>query len=71
MEHSITHLEEKILSEITPEQARDLVLFMLKMPAPKRLDSSMTWECSHRLDRIMDTVRAFLTTRAGEQEVGI
>jgi len=66
---SITPIEARILSEITPEDAQSLVSFMLKLPAPKRINPSLTWEESHHIDNLLDKVRSFLTFRAEEQEV--
>jgi hypothetical protein len=66
---SIIPIESEILSKITPEDAETLVKFMLKMPAPMRIDSSMTWEDSNYIDRLLDTVRTLLAIRAAEQEV--
>ena len=69
MEQSITPIEARILSEITPNDANTLVQFMRKLPPPKRIDDSMSWEESLILDKLLDKVRSFLTFRAEEQEV--
>lgn len=61
-------IEARILSEITPEDAHALFKFMLKLPAAKQIDSSLTWEESHKLSRKMNVIRAFLTFRADEKK---
>jgi len=64
---SITPIEASILSEITPEDAEKLVSFLTAMPAPKTINPCMTWEESHHLDRLFDTVRAFLVFRSHDE----
>ena len=61
----ISPIEARILSEITPEEAHDLLLFMRTIPAPKQMNSSLPWEDSHYLDQLMNTIRTFLSIRAG------
>ena len=62
-------MEYHALSQITPTEARTLLLFMqAHIPEPKKLNPAMTWEESHHVDRLFDKVRAVLSCRA-EKEV--
>lgn len=62
-------MEYHALSQITPTEARTLLLFMqAHVPTSQELNPSMTWERSHQVDRLFDKVRAVLSCRA-EKEV--
>lgn len=59
----LSNLEARALSTITPEQAEALRKFLVKLPAPKQIDDSLSWDQSHRLDVTLDSIRAFLGFR--------
>jgi hypothetical protein len=63
---SITPIEFRILSEISPEDAQKLVSFLSTITAPKRINPCLTWEASHHIDNLPDTVRTFLFIRASD-----
>ena len=69
MEHLITHLEAITLSEITPEEARDLVMFFRNLPEPKEIIPSMTQDNSDYIEGLISKTRCLLYTRAGRMEV--
>lgn len=66
---SVTRFEAAALSNITPEEAYDMLLFMRKLPEPSKIDPSISIEDSHYLDGVMTKIRCFLVNRSGLGEV--
>ena len=67
--HGGPKMKHPALSQITPTEARTLLLFMqAHVPTSQELNPAMTWERSHQVDRLFDKIRAVLSCRA-EKEV--